>query len=126
MPQAPLISRPGIEAFWRFAHGPLQLGIGNGWGDGDRYRFGDLVLYRQVLNRGRRMISLICCPLCRLDHHWLWLAARCSEFEQIVDGTDQRPFMEHRRQTAPQKLAKAARLLDLPEHRLDHLLAQPV
>ena len=72
------------------------------------------------------MISLICCPLCRLDHHWLWLAARCSEFEQIVDGTDQRPFMAHRRQTAPQKLAKAARLLDLPEHRLDHLLAQPV
>src|SRR5229473_1989862 len=47
MPQAPLISRPGIEAFWRFAHGPLQLGIGNRWGDGDCYRFGNLVLYRE-------------------------------------------------------------------------------
>src|SRR5216684_982617 len=47
MPQAPLISRPGIEALWRFAHGPLQLGIGNGRGDGDRYRFGNLVLHRE-------------------------------------------------------------------------------
>ena len=45
MPQAALIGSPGIEAIRRFAHGPLQLGIGNGWGNGDRYRLSNLVLH---------------------------------------------------------------------------------
>src|SRR5439155_22865073 len=44
MPRAALLGRPGIEAGWRLAHGPLQFGVGNGWGDGDRHRLGDLVL----------------------------------------------------------------------------------
>ena len=47
MPQAALIGTPGVETAGRLAHGPLSLGIGNGRGNGDGYRLGDLVLHRE-------------------------------------------------------------------------------
>jgi hypothetical protein len=76
---------------------------------------------------GRRWrVSCIPCTLWHANYLWLRRPAHCGEFEQIVDGADERPFALHRGQAAPQELAKAARLLDLPEHRFDHLLAQPV
>ena len=71
-------------------------------------------------------ISGISGILCRNNHRWLQQAARRGEFEEVVDGAEQRPFALHRDEAAPQELAEAACLLDLPEHRFDHLLAQPV
>ena len=78
---------------------------------------------------GRRSVSCvsgISGILCRNNHRWLQQAARRGEFEEVVDGAEQRPFALHRDEAAPQELGEAACLLDLPEHRFDHLLAQPV
>jgi hypothetical protein len=47
MPQPALIGGPGVEAPRRLAHRALLLGVGDRRGDGDRYRFGDLVLDRE-------------------------------------------------------------------------------
>src|SRR5215471_16333004 len=80
-----------------------------------------------VLDRGEEWpVSRLCVDLCRHNHPWLQKRARHGKFQQIVNGADQRPFAVHLGQTAPQKLAKAARLLDLSKYRLDHLFAQPI
>src|SRR6516165_5569998 len=47
MPQAALISGPGVETPRRFAQGALLLGFGDRRGNRDGYRFGNLVLYRE-------------------------------------------------------------------------------
>src|SRR6266446_5940509 len=47
MPQAALIGGPGIEAPGRPPHGALLFGVGDGRGNRDRHRLGDLVLYRE-------------------------------------------------------------------------------
>src|SRR6516165_6978495 len=47
MPQAALISPPGVEACRRLPHRPLAFGIGDGRGNGGRHRLGDLVLHRK-------------------------------------------------------------------------------
>ena len=52
--------------------------------------------------------------LCRNNHRWLQQTARRGEFEEVVDGAEQRPFALHRDEAAPQELAEAACLLDLP------------
>jgi hypothetical protein len=43
-----------------------------------------------------------------------------------VGGADHRPFGPHFLDPPQQELAELSRLFDLSEHRLDHLLAQPV
>ena len=43
-----------------------------------------------------------------------------------MSGTDQRPFGPHLLDSPQQKLAERSGLLDLSEHRLDHLLAQAI
>jgi hypothetical protein len=50
--------------------------------------------------------------------------ARGSEFQEVVNGAQQRPFALHRDKATPQELAEAARLFDLPKHQLDDLLAR--
>jgi hypothetical protein len=44
MPQATLISGPGVEAPRRLSHGPLPLGVSNGRSDSDRHCLGNLIL----------------------------------------------------------------------------------
>jgi hypothetical protein len=44
MPKPALVGGPGVKAPRRFAHRASKLSVGNGRGDGDCYRFGDLVL----------------------------------------------------------------------------------
>jgi len=48
------------------------------------------------------------------------------ELEKIVGGADDGPLGAHLVDAAHQELAESACLLDLPEHRLGELLAQPV
>ena len=49
---------------------------------------------------------------------------RCRvQLPEIVDGTEQRPLLADPGETPPEELAKAARVLDLPEDRLDDRLA---
>src|SRR5258708_20884899 len=48
------------------------------------------------------------------------------ELEKIVGGADDGPLGAHLVDAAHQELAEPACLLDLPEHRLGELLAQPV
>ena len=48
------------------------------------------------------------------------------ELGEVVGGADQRPFCLHFVDPAQQELTEASCLLDLPEHRLDHLLEQPI
>jgi hypothetical protein len=48
------------------------------------------------------------------------------QLPKVMGGADYRPFGSHFLDPAQQELAEASRLLDLPEHRLDHLLAQSV
>jgi dipeptide/tripeptide permease len=48
------------------------------------------------------------------------------ELEKIVGGADDGPLGAHLVEAAHQKLAEPAGLLDLAEHRLGELLAQPV
>lgn len=45
---------------------------------------------------------------------------------RFVGGADQRPFCLHLLDPAQQELTEVSCLLDLAEHRLDHLLAQPI
>src|SRR5574339_181450 len=45
------------------------------------------------------------------------------EFQNIVGGTDQRPFPAHLPHPSQQELAEAAALFDLAEHRLDNRFA---
>jgi hypothetical protein len=65
------------------------------------------------------------CPLCCGGGH----RQRCEQtppagqLQEIVDGADDGPFGAHFFQAAQQELAEAARLFDLPEHRLGQLLA---
>src|SRR5262249_12406679 len=47
IPQPPLVCRPGVDIPRRLADGPLLLGLGDGWGNSDGDRLGDLVLYRE-------------------------------------------------------------------------------
>ena len=47
VPEAALISCLRVETLRRPTHGPPLLGVGNGRCNGDRYRFGDLVLDRE-------------------------------------------------------------------------------
>jgi hypothetical protein len=49
-----------------------------------------------------------------------------GELQKIVGGADNRPVGAHLLESAQQKLAEAAALFNLPEHRLGELLAQPV
>src|ERR1700730_5366090 len=44
MPQTALIGGPGVQGSRRLAQGAVLLGIGNGRGNRDRHRLGDLVL----------------------------------------------------------------------------------
>src|SRR6267154_5421427 len=74
----------------------------------------------------RRSVSCIPCTLCRGNYLWLQQTARASKFQEVVNGAQQRPFALYRGKATPQELAEAARLVDLPKHRLDDLLAQPV
>src|SRR6185437_1897738 len=54
-------------------------------------------------------------------------AALCfGQLQQVVDGADQAPFTFHVGEAPQQELAEAARLLDLPKHRLGQLLTQAV
>ena len=48
------------------------------------------------------------------------------QLEKIVSGADDGPLGAHLVDAAHQELSEAARLFDLPEHRLGQLLAQPV
>jgi hypothetical protein len=74
----------------------------------------------------RRSVS--CIPYTLYHDYYLQLqrVARGSEFQEVVNGAQQRPFALHRGQATPQELAEAARRFDLPKHRLEDLLAQPV
>jgi hypothetical protein len=45
MPQPELIGRPGVETAGRLTQGQMLLGIGNGRGNRDRHRLGDLILH---------------------------------------------------------------------------------
>jgi len=47
MPQTSLIGAPGVEAARWLAQGAVQLGVANRWGNGDRHRLGEFVLYRE-------------------------------------------------------------------------------
>src|SRR5258705_9016453 len=48
---------------------------------------------------------------------------RCRvQLPEIVDGTEQRPLLADPGEAPPEELAKAARVLDLPEDRLDDRL----
>src|SRR5829696_429960 len=53
-------------------------------------------------------------------------ACRLSELEEVVDGADHRPLSPDLIKASQQELPEASGLLDLPEHGLHHLLAQPV
>ena len=48
------------------------------------------------------------------------------QLDNIMDGADDRPLGTHFGEAAQQKLAEAARLFDLAEHRFGQLFAQPV
>ena len=72
----------------------------------------------------RRSVSCIPCTLCRGNYLWLQQTARGSKFQEVVNGAQQRPFALHRGKATPQELAEAARLFDLPKHRLDDLLTR--
>ena len=48
------------------------------------------------------------------------------QLEEVVDGADHCPLGSDVVETAEEELAEASGLLDLSEHRLDDLLAQPV
>ena len=45
MPQAALVSSPGVETFWRLAQCAMQLRISNRWGYGGCHCIGDLILH---------------------------------------------------------------------------------
>ena len=49
-----------------------------------------------------------------------------EKFQEIVGGADHGPLGTYFLDAAQQKLAEAACLFDLSEHRLDHLLSQSV
>src|SRR3978361_1996089 len=53
-------------------------------------------------------------------------AAGLCQLQEIVGGADHRPLAPDLIETAHQELSKASGLLDLPEHRLDHLLPEAV
>src|SRR5580692_8967681 len=53
-------------------------------------------------------------------------SSKSCEFEQIMGRADQHPFLFDLVQPAQQELPEPACLLDLPKHRLDRLLAQPI
>ena len=53
-------------------------------------------------------------------------AAGLCQLQQVVSRADQRPFAPDLIETAELELPEAAGLLDLPEHRLDHLLPETV
>ena len=53
-------------------------------------------------------------------------AGRVSELEEIVDGTDHRPFGSDLIEASQQELPEASGVLHLPEHGLYHLLSEPV
>ena len=73
-----------------------------------------------------REVSRISCILCQSRDLWLWQAAPRGQFQQVVDGADQRPFALHRGQAAPQELAEAARLFDLSEDRFHNALSRRI
>src|SRR3954451_17457003 len=52
-------------------------------------------------------------------------ACHC-ELEKVVGGADHGPFAPDLIEAAQEELAEASGMLDLSEHRLDHLLSQPV
>ena len=54
--------------------------------------------------------------------------SRCClvQLEEVVGGADHRPLASDVRKSAEEELSEASGLLDVPEHRLDDLLAQPV
>src|SRR6202030_2604438 len=53
-------------------------------------------------------------------------SSKSCKFEQIMGRADQQPFLFDLVQPAQQELPEPACLLDLPKHRLDCLLAQPI
>src|SRR5258705_20091 len=53
-------------------------------------------------------------------------SSKSCKFEQIMGRADQHPFLFDLVQPAQQELPEPACLLDLPKHRLDRLLAQPI
>ena len=53
-------------------------------------------------------------------------SSKSCKFEQIMGRADQQPFLFDLVQPAQQELPEPACLLDLPKHRLDRLLAQPI
>ena len=53
-------------------------------------------------------------------------SSKSCKFEQIMGRADQHPFVFNLVQPAQQELSEAACLLDLPKHRFDRLLAQPI
>jgi len=65
---------------------------------------------------------VLCCagggsPVCRQVRR---------EFQQIVDGAEQRPLASNARDAPRQEPAEASGLFDLAEHGFDDLLAQPL
>src|ERR1700757_5115307 len=57
------------------------------------------------------------------NHHY---SSKSCKLEQIMGRTDQHPFLFDFVQPAQQELPEPACLLDLPKHRLDQLLSQPM
>ena len=55
-----------------------------------------------------------------------WSCCCFVQLEEVVCGADHRPFASDLGETAEEELSEASGLLDVPEHRLDHLLSQPV
>src|SRR5437763_548508 len=53
-------------------------------------------------------------------------SSKSCKFEQIMGRAHQHPFLFDLVQPAQQELPEPACLLDLPKHRLDRLLAQPI
>src|SRR5258705_1312481 len=53
-------------------------------------------------------------------------SSKSCKFEPIMGRADQQPFLFDLVQPAQQELPEPACLLDLPKHRLDRLLAQPI
>ena len=53
-------------------------------------------------------------------------AKRFRQLQQVVNRADQTPFALDLLKTSHEELSEATRLFDLPKHRFDGLLAQPV
>src|SRR5262249_3568882 len=99
MPEAALIGSPDIEALRWFAHSALPLGVGNGRGDSDRHRLGNLVLHFEDIGKiavvalGPNMVTRWCLDQLRSDTDPVASLANAA-FKHIAD-TEIAPDLFH-------------------------------